>query len=234
MPSKPRVLIVEDEEQVRNLLKASLSTQDYEILDAANGQEGVEVFFQTPCDLVVMDLNMPQMDGCQAIEQIRLMEGGKEIPIIVLTALDSPEWEEKAKRAGASLFLTKPFRPKDVLHCLRTLLNPSPVLATKRKKKNTPIVDFKIRYKTQEGFMNCYLRNLMENRSFIATDHLLPLGSKFQFEITPPQGGKPFHVLGTVKWVNLYADQKGMGVEFTFPNPQDRERVQKWINEMNP
>jgi uncharacterized protein (TIGR02266 family) len=232
---KKTVLIAEDEEQVRHLLKATLSTQGFEVIQAANGEEAVEKFFQAPLDAVIMDLNMPQMDGCEAIKQIRLLEGGKEIPIVVLTALDSKDWHEKAEKAGASLFMTKPFKPKDVIHCLRTLLEPIPEPKAKRSKKSTfnpKTLNFKVRYKTEEGFLNCYLRNLLENRSFLETNKPLPLGSKFNFEIMPPNEEKGFTVIGTVKWVNLYAGQKGMGVQFSFKDKADETRIHKYVLEM--
>jgi len=235
MEKKIKVLVAEDEAPTRNLLKAALDTHGYEVLLAENGREAVEIFFQGPTDAILMDINMPHLDGCQAIEQIRAMQGGKEIPIIVLTALDTPDWEEKCQKAGANLFLTKPFRAKDILHCLRTTLKQHSLKSTKTQKKETKseAMAFKVRYQTNEGFLNCYMKNLMENRSFILTDHLLPLGSKFSFEITPPKGEKAFHVLGEVKWVNLYDGHKGMGVQFSFKNPEDKKRIEQYVIEMD-
>jgi len=216
---------------VRHLLVVALNTQGYQIIEAKNGKEAVDQFNAMPTDAVIMDLHMPEMDGCRAIEQIRKNPHGYEIPIIVLTALDVEEWMEKATKAGANQFLTKPFRPKDLLHCLRTVLKDHRKSVKKRnigpiKSKS---IALQVKYQTKEGFLNCYLKNLMDGRSFVQSENILPLGSSFQFEISPPENGKPFQILGTVNWVNLYPENKGMGISFAFENPEDEERIQKWI-----
>ena len=73
----------------------------------------------------------------------------------------------------------------------------------------------------------------MDGRSFLKTDKLLPLGSSFNFEITPPDNEEPFHIKGTIKWINLYSDNRGMGIQFSFENPQDEERIQKLVLSYN-
>lgn len=230
---KATILVVDDEEQVRNLLKASLHTQGYQVIPAADGQQAVDYFKDRGAEInaILMDINMPRKDGCQAMREIRALPHGADTPMVVLTALDTPEWEQAAQDAGATLFMTKPFSPKDILHCLRTILDGElkNARAAKAAAKTKPQVNLKIRYQTPQGFMQCYLRNLMDRRSFITTDKILPLGSKFNFEITPPFDEKPFTVEGEVRWINLYADQKGMGVQFSFVNPEDEARVQQWV-----
>jgi len=225
-----KILIADDEEAVRNLLKIVLGTQNFEILLAENGREAVDIFSQTPTDAVLMDLNMPQMDGCEAIGLIRKLPGGKDIPIVVLTALDIDDWEQKAKESGATIYLTKPFSTKGVIHCFRTILESLPKPSEPQKSKSKgKIPHIKVQYQTKEGFKNCFLRNLLSNQSFIETENLLPLGSRFNFEIIPPLGADPFTVTGTVKWLNLYEEQKGMGVEFSYQNPEDENRVQDLV-----
>jgi len=227
MGKRFRILVVEDEPEVSYFLKAALNTNNFEGVVAENGQKAVEFFGAQDFDAILMDINMPIMNGIEATREIRKLPNGKEIPIIILTALEIEEWETQSKEAGASQFLVKPFRSKDVLHCLRTLLENPPGTKSKssavKSKRETKL---KVQFKTPQGLIQCYLKNLLEGRTFLETPNILPLGSTFHFEITlADTHEKPLHVEAVVKWINLYEDSKGMGIEYHFVNPEDEKRI---------
>lgn len=227
MGKRFRILIVEDEAEVSYFLKAALNTNNFEGFVAENGQQAVEFFGSQDFDAILMDINMPVLNGVEATREIRKHPKGKNIPIVILTALEMEEWEQKSREAGASQFLVKPFRSKDVLHCLRTLLENPPGTKSKtsgtKPKRETKL---KVHFKTPQGLIQCYLKNLLEGRTFLETPNILPLGSTFHFEITLADANeKPLHVEAVVKWINLYEDSKGMGIEYHFVNPQDEKRI---------
>ena len=231
MAKKLKILISEDEQNIRNLLKTALNTQGYETFLAEDGQEAIDLFPSVLPDAILMDLMMPRVNGMEAIEKIRQMENGQDLPIIVLTALEPGEWEKKTQEVGANIYMTKPFRPKDIIHCFRSLFenNKTEKVRSLKISKDKTV---KVRYQTAQGFLNCYLKNLMDGRSYLQTDHILPLGSTFRFEITPPKNEKPFWVQGTVRWINLYSDQKGMGIQFTFDNAKDEDRIHRYVMQL--
>jgi CheY-like chemotaxis protein len=104
-----RILVVEDNLDNRRILVYRLKRiGDFEIIEAANGLEALEIVRSAPPDLIFMDLKMPVMDGWEATRQIRALEGGGRIPIIALTAQAMAGDEQKALAAGCDDYLAKP------------------------------------------------------------------------------------------------------------------------------
>jgi CheY-like chemotaxis protein len=104
-----RILVVEDNLDNRRILVYRLKRiGEFEILEASNGQEALDLVKQSAPDLVFMDLKMPVMDGWEATRQIRKLEGGDRIPIIALTAQAMAGDEQKALAAGCDDYLAKP------------------------------------------------------------------------------------------------------------------------------
>ncbi len=118
---RARVLVVEDDDAMRDLLVEELSDAGYEILSAANGRAGVDVVLSTPVDLVVTDLRMPDLDG---FDLIRDVKASQEAPhIIMITAFGSIETAIKAVKLGAFDYITKPFEFEELLLVIDKALN---------------------------------------------------------------------------------------------------------------
>jgi signal transduction histidine kinase len=111
----PKVLVVDDNEQNRALAQAALEAEEMSVLLAVNGEEGVALFQREHPDCVLLDVRMPKLDGFGACERIRALPGGPETPIIILTALRDVDTFDRALRAGADDFLTKPVRPTELI-----------------------------------------------------------------------------------------------------------------------
>jgi CheY-like chemotaxis protein len=104
-----RILVVEDNLDNRRILVYRLKRiGEFEILEASNGQEALDLVKEGAPDLVFMDLKMPVMDGWEATRQIRKLDGGDKIPIIALTAQAMAGDEQKALAAGCDDYLAKP------------------------------------------------------------------------------------------------------------------------------
>ena len=101
-----RVLVVDDEPQIRRVLRSSLAARGYEVHDAPTGEEALKSLRQSRFDLVLLDVNMPGMGGLEACREIR---AGSAVAIIMLTVSDSEEGKVAALDAGADDYVTKPF-----------------------------------------------------------------------------------------------------------------------------
>ena len=116
------VLVVEDEEPIRNLLCDLLKGEGYGVLTAVNGVEGVQHTFAEAPDVVLTDLLMPGMDGLAYIRRVRSQLPPASLPIVVVTALATEEKIVEAFEAGATDYLIKPFRTFELLARIRVAL----------------------------------------------------------------------------------------------------------------
>jgi two-component system, cell cycle response regulator DivK len=110
-----RILIVEDQEDNRAILRDLLSTAGYELIEATNGQEGVELAQQRRPDLILMDINPPVIDGNEATRCITGDATLGATPIIAVTSDALSADETKARGAGCDDYVTKPFSPRQLL-----------------------------------------------------------------------------------------------------------------------
>ena len=104
----PKILLVEDNEENRDALSRRLARRGYEVVMAINGKEGVEKAEQEQPDLILMDMNMPVLDGWEATRTIRKTPQGRTVPIIALTAHAMSGDREKTIEAGCNDYHTKP------------------------------------------------------------------------------------------------------------------------------
>jgi CheY-like chemotaxis protein len=119
----PTVLVVDDIEDSRFILRRMLETHNYGVVEAANGIEALEVARRGCPDLILMDLNMPVMDGLMAAKLIRECKGSCEhVPIVALTAYDTYGMREAALEAGCDEYLAKPIDFAEFDKVLRRVL----------------------------------------------------------------------------------------------------------------
>ena len=114
------ILIAEDEQRLRRLIKDYLKKENYTIFEAENGEEATEIFYNEKIDLAILDIMMPKIDGWQVAKNIREMS---EIPIIILTAKSEEEDQLKGYDIGADEYVTKPFSPKILVARVKALVN---------------------------------------------------------------------------------------------------------------
>lgn len=114
-----RILVIDDEPQMRKLLRVSLQAHDYQLSEAANGLEGIQQAAAFKPDLAIVDLGLPDMDGKEVIRQIR---DWSAMPIIILTARDQEQEKISALDAGADDYITKPFGIGELMARMRVCL----------------------------------------------------------------------------------------------------------------
>jgi two-component system cell cycle response regulator DivK len=117
-----RILVVEDQEDNRQILRDLLTSADFEMDEAENGQEALVAVAKQRPDLILMDIQLPIMDGYEATRRIKADPNLKDIPIIVVTSYALSGDEGKARDAGCDAYVTKPYSPRALLAKIREFL----------------------------------------------------------------------------------------------------------------
>ena len=117
-----RILIVEDQADNRQIIRDMLGATDYEITEAENGEQALAAIAKQRPDLILMDIQLPIMDGYEATRRIKADPTTKSIPIIAVTSYALSGDEQKARAAGCDDFVSKPYSPRQLLAKIRQYL----------------------------------------------------------------------------------------------------------------
>ena len=143
--SEAHILVVDDEPQIRRVMRTTLVSQGYEVTDARSGDEAVERFRSDKYDLVLLDFNMPGMTGVETCRAIRV---GSDVAIIMLTVRSAQKDKVDALDAGADDYVTKPFSMPELLARVRAALRRASISAeceTAHLRLGNVEIDFKAR-----------------------------------------------------------------------------------------
>ena len=116
-----KILVIDDEQGIRNLLDTLLSLKSYEVVLASNGQKGLELFRRELPDVVVLDLKMPEMNGLTVLQQVRQLNPAQ--PVVILTGAGTAEAEQQVRALGVTEFVEKEFSMHRLGDSLKRLLN---------------------------------------------------------------------------------------------------------------
>lgn len=114
-----RILVVDDEQLYRHLLRVNLETEGYEVIAARDGEEAIELVTSHQPDLIILDVAMPRLDGFSTCERIRQFS---DVPIIMLTARGEEQDRVKGLNVGADDYVTKPFSATELVARVRAVL----------------------------------------------------------------------------------------------------------------
>jgi len=117
-----RILVAEDQEDLRAILRDYLTASGYAVVEAVDGVESVAKAASDRPDLVLMDIQLPLLDGYEATRQIKALPGLAAIPIIAVSSFAMKGDEEKARAAGCDDYVTKPYSPVQLLRIIRGVL----------------------------------------------------------------------------------------------------------------
>ena len=121
-----RILVVDDQEDLRGVLRDLLTGSGYTVIEAADGEAGVAKAKSDRPDLILMDIQMPVIDGYEATRRIKVDPNLKAIPIVAVSSFAMKGDEEKARAAGCDHYVTKPYSPMQLLRLIRGLLGDKP------------------------------------------------------------------------------------------------------------
>lgn len=117
------VLVVDDSETVRQVLQLTLHNAGFDVIEAEDGDDALNKLADAPVvDMLITDLNMPNMDGLELIRRIRADKGHRFTPIVMLTTESSEEKKRAGREAGASGWIVKPFKPEQLLKVVKMVL----------------------------------------------------------------------------------------------------------------
>jgi len=116
---KTKVLAIDDSRTIRNLLAACLEEAGFEYYSAVDGRDGVDKYSDIDPDVVITDINMPNLDGFGVLEELRGKGINSKVPILVLTTESAADMKARARAAGATGWITKPFDDESLIFALK-------------------------------------------------------------------------------------------------------------------
>jgi two-component system chemotaxis response regulator CheY len=116
------ILTVDDSTSMRQMVRATLQSAGYGVVEAADGEEALQYARTRSVDLVISDVNMPRMDGIRLVSELRSLPAYRLTPMLLLTTESSQEKKLEGKRAGATGWIVKPFNPAQLIATLTRLL----------------------------------------------------------------------------------------------------------------
>ncbi len=122
MENKPRILLIEDSEDMLKAIQLRLEANNYEVLVARDGQEGLLQARQEKPDLIILDVMLPKMDGFSVCRMLKFDAAYQHIPVIILTARIQAADRELGEEVGANAYITKPFKAEELLGKITELL----------------------------------------------------------------------------------------------------------------
>jgi two-component system chemotaxis response regulator CheY len=126
MPEAKTILVVDDSAAVRRQLRDALEADGFSVVEAENGAKGLEVATEAAVNLMIVDVNMPIMDGIEMIGKVRDLPRHKHTPIFVLTTESGSDAAKRGKGVGATAWIVKPVKPDVLIKGIRTILGPRP------------------------------------------------------------------------------------------------------------
>ena len=116
------IMTADDSASVRQMVNFTLKQAGYEVLEAVDGKEAFEKLGKSPADMLITDLNMPNLNGIELIKKVRADSRLKFMPIVMLTTESQDAKKQEGKSAGATAWIVKPFTPKQLLAVVKKIL----------------------------------------------------------------------------------------------------------------
>lgn len=116
------ILVADDFDDTRLMMRLWLERRGYRVIEAADGVEALEVARRESPDLVIMDIEMPEMDGLAATRRIREEEHLRDVPIVAVSAYGEEHWRDRAIAAGCNEYVSTPFEPRELNELIKSLI----------------------------------------------------------------------------------------------------------------
>lgn len=123
--ARPTILIVDDFDDTRLLLRTWLAKKGYRVIEAENGKQAVTTAVSKRPNLIIMDVEMPELDGLSATRQIRALSGFEQVPIVAVSAYGADQFRADALEAGCNEYVSTPFEPEELERLIESLIDNS-------------------------------------------------------------------------------------------------------------
>ncbi|PLX92984.1 MAG: hypothetical protein C0621_08530 [Desulfuromonas sp.] len=212
---KKRILLIDDSPFMLKVVSDLLTDLDYDVEASDNSRDALAKASECRFDLIMTDMNMPEMDGIAFAQEVRHYPNCRFVPIVMISGEKNDEKIARAKKMGVSTFLSKPLKEAQIKTMLHIMLN-------KRSAPRIP-VKLEVFYDFNKLFTNvkaAYTFNVSMGGMFVETDTPLEPGLDLELKLSLPEEASPLMGQGRVAWINEvpspdHADHpQGMGVEF--------------------
>lgn len=231
------ILIADDSQFFRTKLSDILVEAGHKVRFARDGKEVIEEIRidSTSIDLLILDLQMPELDGFGVLKWMEENGLGGTLPVLVITSVYEPtEVLERLRELGAAGLVTKGFPPEQLIFRVNRALYPDKIAHGKRPKMRVAVsvpVDFSVDGVTKTG----YILNLSENGVYIHTKERLRTGTDVFLKFSLPGGTRVYDIAGTVSRTSEEGEKKrifeGIGVRLREIEPDDAAHLQRFVEE---
>ena len=198
-----RLLVVDDEEDVRLLISRILSEKGYDVTEARNGEDALEKLRERPVDLMVLDLMMPEVDGWEVLRRLRAVPDAP--PVVIVTALGDYAALARGIREGASAYIIKPFRFNELIATCQGVLASAAQKATPAEERRvasrrTLMAQVSVLTREKSPIALGELVDVSENGAQVRLGMALEAGTTVSLAFHVPAGGSALTLEGRVRW----------------------------------
>ena len=235
-PSSPaRILVVDDEESVRNLICRILHDSGYDVSSAVDGRDALAKIAERRPELIVLDLMMPELDGWGVVDALR-KERLPTPPVLMLTARSDYETFARAVRVGVNAFISKPFRLQELLLAISKVLaqsaKPNEPTETERRRETRRVLYAEVKVLAKDGAPIAMgeLINLSRGGAQLDIDAPMPPGERIRIAFHTPGAAGPLDLESLVLWWRGSASRRvSHGLKFASLTPADVQNLERLL-----
>lgn len=220
---RPRLLVVDDEEDVRLLISRILSEKGYDVVEARHGEEALQKLGEQRIDLMVLDLMMPEVDGWEVLRRLRTIPDAP--PVVIVTALGDYSALSRGIREGASAYIIKPFRFNELLATCQGVLasaaeKAAPVDERRRRARRTLLAQVSVLTREKSPIALGELVDVSEDGAQVRLGMALEAGTTVSLAFHVPSGGSALTLEGRVRWCQTGVRGFTHGLAFAEMSPE--------------
>jgi DNA-binding response OmpR family regulator len=232
-----RLLVVDDEEDVRLLISRILSEKGYEVIEARNGEDALERLREQPVDLMVLDLMMPEVDGWEVLRRLRSVPDAP--PVVIVTALGDYAALSRGIREGASAYVIKPFRFNELIATCQGVLASAaekamPAEERRHASRRTLLAQVSVLTREKSPIALGELVDVSEEGAQVRLGMALEAGTTVSLAFHVPSGGSALTLEGRVRWCQTGVRGFTHGLAFAEMSPEAGVQLRALLDRSRP
>jgi DNA-binding response OmpR family regulator len=234
---RPRLLVVDDEEDVRLLISRILAEKGYDVLEARNGEDALEKLAEHHIDLMVLDLMMPEVDGWEVLRRLRSLPDAPAV--VIVTALGDYAALSRGIREGASAYIIKPFRFNELIATCQGVLasqaeKQTPAEERRRASRRTLMAQVSVLTREKSPIALGELVDVSEDGAQVRLGMALEAGTTVSLAFHVPAGGSALTLEGRVRWCQTGTRGFTHGLAFAQMTPEAGMQLRALLDRSRP